>query len=88
VYRYTKGGGNTMIRTEGTTRKLDKVFTGSGKECRQLINEINVFDRRHVKECTRGNNLIAYFRPDQGRTVNDKIWMIHWNKDGTVSLYL
>lgn len=77
-----------MVRTEGTYRKLEKVFTGSGKECRQILTDIMPFPRNEVVECTRGDNLIAYFRPDSGKTVNDKIWMLHWNKDQTVSLFI
>ena len=76
-----------MIRNEGTYRKLDKVFTGTWQECRQILNDTMPFPKNEVAECTRGDNLIAYFRPDGGKTVNDKIWMMHWNKDNTVSLY-
>lgn len=77
-----------MIRNEGTYRKLEKVFTGSANECREILNDIMPFPKREVKECTRGENLIAYFRPDGGKTVNDKVWMMHWNKDATVSLFI
>lgn len=77
-----------MIRTEGTYRKLDKVFTGTWKGCKEILDTVMPFPRSEVKECTRGDNLIAYFRPDGGKTVNDKIWMMHWNKDGSVSLYI
>jgi len=77
-----------MVRNEGTYRKLDKVFTGTWKECRQILADVMTFPKKEVAECTRGDNLIAYFRPDGGKTVNDKIWMMHWNKDNTVSLYI
>ena len=76
-----------MIRTEGTYRKLDKVFTGTLEGCKEILDAVMPFPRSEVKKCTRGDNLIAYFRPDGGKTVNDKIWMMHWNKDGSVSLY-
>jgi hypothetical protein len=77
-----------MITTAATYRKLEKVFTGTAKECRQIIADAMPFARKDIKENTRGNNLIAYYRPDGGKTINDKVWMLHWNNDGTVSLYL
>ena len=77
-----------MVRTEGTYRKLEKVFTGTAEECRKILADIMPFAWKDIKENTRGDNLIAYYRPDSGKTVNDKVWMLHWNKNGTVSLYL
>lgn len=77
-----------MIRTADTYRKLAKVFTGSRAECRTLIAEALTFPKSDIVVCTRGNNDIAYYRPLRGEYINDKVWMMHYNPDGTWSLYL
>ena len=77
-----------MVRTEGTYQKLDKVFTGSYKDCDEIVGLVSTFPVKDVKVCTRGNNRIAYYRPNNGREINDKIWMMHWNDDDTVSLWM
>ena len=78
-----------MVRNSWTYRKLEKVFTGTCRECRDIISqECFMFEKKFVKVCTRGRNLIAYYRPDNGKTINDKLWMMHFNDDGTCSLWL
>lgn len=77
-----------LARTKYTYRKLTKVYTGTAAECRALWEEYSVFPRKDVVTCTRGACRIMYYRPCGGTTVNDKIGMLRWNDDGTVSLYL
>lgn len=78
--------------TPGTHAKLTKVYTGTGKECRAALDHwkriYSPFPGAEVVELTRGNNRIGYWRPCCGRYLNEKIYMLHWSNDGTVSLYL
>lgn len=81
-----------LARTEGTTRKLDKVFTGTAAEARSAWDHcqriLSPFPRAEVVKCTRGRLDIYYWRPAGGRWLNEKIGMLRWNENGTVSLYL
>lgn len=79
-----------LARTKWTYRKLDKVFTGTPAECRAILREhiLYPFPAADVKEITRGDNRIGYFRPCGGTQINDKLYMLHWNQDGTVSLFV
>lgn len=78
--------------SSGTYAKLDKVFTGSPADCRAVLNHLIrtgfPFPRADIKEITRGDNRIGYYRPAGGVYINDKIYTIHWNQDGTASLFI
>ena len=81
-----------LARTSGTYAKLEKVFTGPPAMCRTYLDALIrtgfPFPRKDIKEITRGNNRIGYYRPAGGRYINDKIYTIHWNQDGTASLFI
>lgn len=81
-----------MITTKNTYRKLEKVMCRVPYSvARDFLDSSITCDflpLGGLRILTRGNNRIAYFRPDNGRTVNDKIWMIHWNQDDTVDVYI
>lgn len=78
--------------TSGTYAKLDKIYTGTPADCRSLLDHLIrigfPFPRKDIKEITRGANRIGYYRPAGGRYINDKIYTIHWNQDGTASLFI
>lgn len=81
-----------LSRTDGTYRKLEKVLTGTAAECRAAwdYNQriLSPFPRAEIVKCTRGRCDIYYWRPASGRYINEKIGMLRWNEDGTVSLYM
>ena len=81
-----------LARTDGTYRKLDKVQTGTAAECRaawdHYLRILCSFPRSEIVKCTRGRCDIYYWRPAGGRWINEKISMLRWNEDGTVSLYM
>lgn len=81
-----------ITTTPYTYTKLRKAFTGTRAECRAVldivIDDFMPFPRRDIVELTRGNNRIGYYRPARGQYINDKIYTLHWNNDGTVSLFL
>lgn len=81
-----------LSRTDGTYRKLEKVLTGTASECRAAwdYNQriLSPFPRAEIVKCTRGRCDIYYWRPAGGRYINEKIGMLRWNEDGTVSLYM
>lgn len=78
--------------SSGTYAKLDKVFIGTAADCRSVLdNLIRIgfpFPRADIKEITRGANRIGYYRPNGGLYINDKIYTLHWNRDGSVSLFI
>lgn len=81
-----------MITTKNTYRKLEKVMCHVPYSVARDFLDNNItcsfLPLGGLRILTRGNNRIAYFRPDNGRAVNDKIWMIHWNHDDTVDVYI
>ena len=81
-----------LAHNAGTYARLRKIFTGTPAECREkLAHLFRVcwgFPRADMVEITRGNNRIGYYRPGHGQWVNDKIYMIHRNADGSASLFI
>lgn len=77
-----------LARTNDTYRKLNKIFTGTIEEVKDIINRFNCIPMKDIVICTRGDNDIAYYRPMEGKYINDKVWMIHYNKDHTFTLYM
>ncbi len=80
-----------MIRTKYTYRKLSKVATFPADQVRTIQKELEnqmAFPKGDLKTCTRGYNEIVYYRPCNGEYINDKIYMLHWNADHTVSLFM
>lgn len=78
--------------TPGTYEKLKKVCTGTTRECidawRNYLRTYAPFPSSEIVTCTRGRCDIMYWRPAGGRYLNEKIGMLRWNEDGTVSLYM